>query len=202
MSESKRGAHERPPHSYPGGFLPLALLVNVVVWSLVALTPPSRVPVSATPAVAPVTLVPVASARLVPAPRPRTRVGVVRAHVESAAQPPALRRRPAPTTPAGEVALIHRFFPKSQWTNAVHVAACESHFHYWERATDSNGTHDWGVFQLNDGGTLQETLRLTGQNPANLNLALNPVWNVRAAAALYRRDAWHQWHCAEELNLW
>jgi hypothetical protein len=35
-----------------------------------------------------------------------------------------------------------------------------------------------------------------GENAENLNLAFNPVLNVRAAALLYSRDGWSQWSCA------
>ncbi len=93
------------------------------------------------------------------------------------------------------VSLIHQDFPVSAWHDAEAVAWCESKFRTTDIGFDSNGTHDRGLFQLNDGGTEQYLMAMIGQNPNNLNLAFNPVLNVRAAALLYRRDGWSQWSC-------
>jgi hypothetical protein len=102
----------------------------------------------------------------------------------------------APTaTDSFVVNLIHRDFPARAWHDAEAVAWCESKFRPTDIGFDSNGTHDRGVFQLNDGGTAQYLMAMIGQNPNNLNLAFNPVLNVRAAALLYARDGWSQWSC-------
>jgi len=93
------------------------------------------------------------------------------------------------------VSLIHQDFPVSAWHDAEAVAWCESKFRTTDIGFDSNGTHDRGLFQLNDGGTEQYLMAMIGENPKNLNLAFNPVLNVRAAALLYRRDGWSQWSC-------
>jgi hypothetical protein len=93
------------------------------------------------------------------------------------------------------VTLIHQDFPARAWHDAEAVAWCESKFRTTDIGFDSNGTHDRGVFQLNDGGTEQYLMAMIGQNPKNLNLAFNPVLNVRAAALLYSRDGWSQWSC-------
>jgi len=100
-------------------------------------------------------------------------------------------------TPADEyvVTLIHQDFPASAWHDAEAVAWCESKFRTTDIGFDSNGTHDRGLFQLNDGGTEEYLMAMIGQNPKNLNLAFNPVLNVRAAALLYSRDGWSQWSC-------
>jgi hypothetical protein len=79
---------------------------------------------------------------------------------------------------------------------AVHVATCESHFNAAANHTDSNGTHDLGIFQLNTGGTAQELLGLTKHPTTDIALAFRPTWNVQAAALLYSRDGWHPWSCA------
>ncbi len=97
------------------------------------------------------------------------------------------------------VSLIHRDFPANAWHDAEAVAWCESKFRTTDIGFDSNGTHDRGVFQLNDGGTEQYLMAMIGQNPRNLGLAFNPVLNVRAAALLYRRDGWSQWSCESAL---
>jgi hypothetical protein len=94
------------------------------------------------------------------------------------------------------VRLIQEDFPKNAWPEAEKVAMCESRYDVTDFATDSNGTHDRGIFQLNDGGTEQELLSMTGHPVTDLNLALNPVWNVRAADLLYHRDGWGRWSCA------
>jgi hypothetical protein len=97
------------------------------------------------------------------------------------------------------VTLIHRDFPVTAWHDAEAVAWCESKFRTTDIGFDSNGTHDRGLFQLNDGGTEQYLMAMIHQNPQNLNLAFNPVLNVRAAALLYRRDGWSQWSCASAI---
>ena len=97
------------------------------------------------------------------------------------------------------VSLIHQYFPKRAWKQALVVAYCESRFHANSIGYDSNGTHDRGYFQFNDGGTEQMLLKMTNQDPLNLNLAFNPSWNIRAAAVLYVRDGWSQWSCGRGL---
>jgi hypothetical protein len=106
----------------------------------------------------------------------------------------------APTSTDGYVLqLIHQDFPASAWHDAEAVAWCESKFRPTDIGFDSNGTHDRGVFQLNDGGTEQYLMAMIGQDPNNLDLAFNPVLNVRAAALLYARDGWSQWSCASAI---
>ena len=97
------------------------------------------------------------------------------------------------------VSLIKKSFPPTAWHSAEVVAWCESKFHPLDIHFDSNGTHDRGLFQLNDGGTEQFLLQQLGLNPNNVNLAFNPVLNVKAAALLYARDGWSQWTCASAL---
>jgi hypothetical protein len=97
------------------------------------------------------------------------------------------------------VTLIHQDFPARAWHDAEAVAWCESKFRVTDIGFDSNGTHDRGVFQLNDGGTEQYLMAMIGENPNNLNLAFNPALNVRAAALLYARDGWSQWSCASAI---
>jgi hypothetical protein len=97
------------------------------------------------------------------------------------------------------VSLIENAFPKSAWRAAEAVAWCESKFRTNDVGFNSNGTHDRGIFQLNDGGTQQYLFRMLGLNPDNLSLGFNPVLNVRAAALLYARDGWSPWTCASTL---
>ena len=107
---------------------------------------------------------------------------------------------PVPSATADRViSLIKAIFPPSAWHDAEVVAWCESKFNPTDIGFDSNGTHDRGVFQLNDGGTEQYLLGRLGLDPNNLALAFNPVLNIRAAAILYARDGWSQWSCQSAL---
>ena len=103
--------------------------------------------------------------------------------------------RPTPSD-VQVISLIQRAFPRPAWHDAEAVAWCESKFRTTDIGFDSNGTHDRGLFQLNDGGTEQYLLGRLGLNPNNLALAFNPLTNVRAAALLYARDGWSQWSCS------
>ncbi len=110
----------------------------------------------------------------------------------------AFTNAPTPTQ-SYVVSLIHTDFPPAAWHDAETVAWCESKFRPTDIGFDSNGTHDRGVFQLNDGGTEQYLLTMLGHNPSDLSLAFNPVLNVRLAALLYSRDGWSPWSCAREM---
>lgn len=102
----------------------------------------------------------------------------------------------------GDVAaLIERFFPAEQVAAAKRVAACESGGRSVVSAPNTNGSRDWGVFQLNDGGTLQGLLQDLGRAEDELSLALDPAWNVQAAALLFSQRGWQPWVCAARLGL-
>jgi hypothetical protein len=124
----------------------------------------------------------------------RPRVAVVPLRTELL----AFTSAPTPTQDR-VVALIHSDFPPSAWHDAEIVAWCESKFRPTDIGFDSNGTHDRGVFQLNDGGTEQYLLTMLGHNASDLDLAFNPALNVRLAALLYSRDGWSPWSCAAEI---
>lgn len=53
--------------------------------------------------------------------------------------------------------------------------------------TNTDGTHDWGLFQLNDGGTLQFAGGAPGTD------VLRPRWNARAAARIVAEVGWAPW---------
>lgn len=100
---------------------------------------------------------------------------------------------------APEIASIIRlYFPPEQWDNALRVAQCESGLKPTAVSpANSNGTRDYGLFQFNDGGTLQGWLTTTGEDPSNIHKALDPHWSARAAAMKVQRDGnWGQWSCA------
>jgi len=98
------------------------------------------------------------------------------------------------------VVLIERYFPKRAWHAAEQVAWCESRFHPSSIAYDSNGTHDRGIFQLNDGGTEQGLFQRMHHPVRALTLAFDPVWNVKAAALLYQERGWEPWSCASAIH--
>lgn len=52
---------------------------------------------------------------------------------------------------------------------------------------NTDGTYDWGLFQFNDGGTLQ----YVGGEPGER--ALRPAWSAKAAARLVAEGGWGPW---------
>jgi hypothetical protein len=79
-------------------------------------------------------------------------------------------------------AAIRLYFPPEQWDNAIRLANCESGLNpNAVSRPNSNGTRDWGLFQFNDGGTLQGMLTRLGEDPTDLNRALDPNFAARAA---------------------
>jgi len=89
---------------------------------------------------------------------------------------------------------IVRYFPAPLVPAALKIAICESSLITNAKNKNSDGSRDWGVFQLNDGGTLQH---LGG----NISYALNPKWNVQAAYRLYQSRGWEPWTCAKALHI-
>jgi hypothetical protein len=92
--------------------------------------------------------------------------------------------------PAISVAdLIDEVFPPNARQQARAIAWCESRMEPdVVGSRNPDGTHDWGVFQLNDGGTLQ-SLGGTSQT------ALDAQWNVLAAKRLYDKRGFRPWTC-------
>ncbi len=79
-------------------------------------------------------------------------------------------------------------FGAAAWRSAVRISWRESRLlPNVVNDTNSNGTNDWGLFQLNDGGTLQ----YAGGNPGTD--ALRPRWNARAAARIVADVGWSPW---------
>ena len=95
-------------------------------------------------------------------------------------------------------AIIRLYFPQEQWDNAIRVADCESSLDASVVSKPNwNGTKDWGLFQFNDGGTLQGWLTRTGEDPKKVEKALDPHWSARAAALKVKTDGnWGAWSCA------
>ena len=119
----------------------------------------------------------------------------------SAAAVQTISYRPGPSIHTAEVlALIVKYFPAAEIGNAMAVSRCESGHSNAIGALNSNGTRDWGVFQLNDGGTLQGALRRIGvafgSTAEAQQLALDAETNVRAARVIWADRGWAPWVCA------
>lgn len=97
-------------------------------------------------------------------------------------------------------ALIQTYFPATEWERANQVSRCESGQRNVISPPNRNGSTDRGVFQLNDGGTLQQLLVEDGYPATRLELALDADWNVRAAARLWSQRGWQPWTCAAKLG--
>ncbi len=102
--------------------------------------------------------------------------------------------------------LVNKHFPANEVGHAMAVAQCESGQANRIGSTNQNGTTDFGVFQLNNGGTLQTGLRMIGHPFGSMtdaeNAALREDVNVRAAAAIWRsRGGWGPWVCASNLGI-
>jgi hypothetical protein len=114
--------------------------------------------------------------------------------------------RPGPSIhTAAVLALIVEHFPADQIGNAMAVARCESGHSNAIGAANANGTRDWGIFQLNDGGTLQGALRRIGVSFDTTvdaqQLALDAETNVRAARDIYDSRGWAPWVCAQKTGI-
>lgn len=87
---------------------------------------------------------------------------------------------------------IRRAFRKelgrAAWRSALRISWRESRLlPNVVNDTNRNGTNDWGLFQLNDGGTLQFAGGTPGQD------ALRPRWNAKAAARIVSDVGWDPW---------
>jgi hypothetical protein len=85
------------------------------------------------------------------------------------------------------------------------VARCESGHANRVGQTNPNGTRDFGVFQINDGGTIQAALRAVGVSYDDISearaRALDPALNVRMARAIWDARGWQPWVCASKLKI-
>lgn len=90
---------------------------------------------------------------------------------------------------------IRAIWPDSVQEKAIRVATCESGLNpIAVGGPNTNGTLDYGVFQFNGGGTLQEYL--PGSTTAvKIDAALHSEDNIRAALRLYQARGWQPWAC-------
>lgn len=92
---------------------------------------------------------------------------------------------------------IRAIWPDPSEDKAIRVARCESGLNTIAvGGPNSNGTLDFGVFQFNDGGTLQAYL--PGPNlAAKIDNSLRSDENIHAALALFRDRGWQPWACRD-----
>lgn len=111
----------------------------------------------------------------------------------------------APIGAASVLSLVRKYFPAQEVTNAMAVARCESSLKNQVGATNPNGTRDYGLFQINDGGTLQAALRRINEPYTDLTQArkkaLDSEINVRMARVLWDARGWQPWVCAANLKI-
>jgi hypothetical protein len=109
------------------------------------------------------------------------------------------------TNTAKVLKLVRKHFPADQVGNAMAVARCESGHGNRVSKPNGNGTRDFGVFQINDGGTLQAALRKIGVSFSGIDgareKAMNPAINVRLARAIWDSRGWQPWTCAAKLQI-
>ena len=88
---------------------------------------------------------------------------------------------------------IKNNFGDKLFRKAVAIAWCESRLNSTAFNKNRNGSADRGVFQLNDGGTMQG-LGITSKE------AYDFYANIRAAKALYNNRGWQPWVCAKKMS--
>jgi hypothetical protein len=109
------------------------------------------------------------------------------------------------TSTAEVLDLVSRYFPADQVGNAMAVSRCESGHGNRVSKPNGNGSRDFGVFQINDGGTVQAALKKLGISFSSIgdarNKALNPSINVRMARVIWDSRGWQPWTCAAKLQI-
>jgi len=109
------------------------------------------------------------------------------------------------TSTAEVLDLVSANFPADQVGNAMAVSRCESGHGNRVSKPNTNGSRDFGVFQINDGGTLQAALRAIGVSFSDITdareKALDPALNVRMARAIWDSRGWQPWTCAAKLKI-
>ncbi len=101
--------------------------------------------------------------------------------------------------------LVVKYFPASEVGNAMAVSRCESGHANRVSGVNGNGTRDYGVFQINDGGTMQAALRRLGISYSSLDdarqKALDAATNVRMARVIWDSRGWQPWTCAAKMQV-
>jgi len=94
---------------------------------------------------------------------------------------------------ANAVLAIAEHFSEKDFPIAVKIAWCESRLNPSAiNGSNSNGTADRGLFQLNDGGTMQRL-------GVNNRTAFDPYHNAKAARVLFDDRGWKPWVCKNKI---
>ena len=89
---------------------------------------------------------------------------------------------------------ISHYFEKDDFEDAIKIAWCESRLSPTSvNKRNPNGTFDYGLFQLNDGGTMQRL-------GVNKESAIDPFVNAKAAKVLFDDRGWKPWACKGKLK--
>ena len=88
---------------------------------------------------------------------------------------------------------IKNHFKGNLYKKAIVVAWCESRLDPNATNKNRNGTTDRGVFQINDGGTMQRL-------GINAKEAFNYSHNIRAAKVLFDDRGWQPWVCSKQIK--
>ncbi len=109
------------------------------------------------------------------------------------------------TSTAQVLKYVRKYFPANQVGNAMAVSRCESGHANRVSKPNTNGTRDFGVFQVNDGGTLQAALRAIDEPFSGIaqarKKALDTETNVRMARAIWDSRGWQPWTCAAKIQV-
>lgn len=98
--------------------------------------------------------------------------------------------RPSARQLAGMTAVL-RVFPPEERRDALQVAWCESRLDPGAVGpANRNGSRDFGLFQFNDGGTLQHYIGSEAR-------AMDAVTSARAARTYAGERGWRPWTCGE-----
>jgi hypothetical protein len=95
--------------------------------------------------------------------------------------------------------LVEKYFPPDQVENAMAVLQGESSGNPNATNSNTNGTTDRGLFQINDVHT--QELKDRGIISSEDDL-YDPETNVKAASQVYSQgDGWHQWMAARKIGI-
>lgn len=96
---------------------------------------------------------------------------------------------------ANSVLAIAEAFGLKHFDDAVRIAWCESRLNpNAMNGSNRNGTADRGLFQLNDGGTMQRL-------GVDTREAFDADSNAQAAAVLHDDRGWQPWVCAHHVGV-
>lgn len=94
------------------------------------------------------------------------------------------------------MSLLKRYFPVDQVNNASNVMFKESGFRPNATNVNSNGTTDYGLFQINS--VHSPDIQKQGMTLQDM---LDAAKNIQYAAQIYKQQGWNPWYGADSLGL-